>query len=253
MKATDAHGSRIYPTRLPLRSLCQPDNRWLLPAHAQFGSDTVHCIPRASYGRCQANPAALFSQVATCNRSLLTLCIVSSSVSYSCTGAVPSPCPKQNSAVPVPAPYHAAMRRARSSPPLTASPFVTVPDSPAPRSCEGACTSLAPVLAAPATDPMPECSTEAPHRCPSPHLPAAMLRPSSLCPPWLRVWSACKPPPSNTKPRCGPPVGPPMLRYVHALISRLVQCALRHGSCLNCRAATATIWYRPTARSTSGA
>ena len=126
-------------------------------------------------------------------------------------------------------------RRSPSPPPFTASPL-TVPDSPSPRSPDGARTPLAPVLPAPATEPMPvECPTGAPHSCPSPPSspPRGEVTPEFAVPP-LAACPVCLQAPAS-QPQAEDAVFP-----CFALRSRLcclVQCALRHGSCPNCRAA----------------
>ena len=126
-------------------------------------------------------------------------------------------------------------RRSPSPPPFTASPL-TVPDSPSPRSPDGARTPLAPVLPAPATEPMPvECPTDAPHSCPSPPSspPRGEVTPEFAVPP-LAACPVCLQAPAS-QPQAEDAVFPCCAAFTH--LSCLVQCALRHGSCPNCRAA----------------
>ncbi|CAE7683973.1 unnamed protein product [Symbiodinium sp. CCMP2592] len=110
-------------------------------------------------------------------------------------------------------------RRAPSPPPLTASPL-TVPDSPSPRSPRGDRTPLAPVMAAPATAelmPMREGDVT----------PEFALPPLAACPVCLQA--------PSSQPQAEDAVFPCCAAFTH--LSCLVQCARRHGSCPNCRAA----------------
>ena len=95
---------------------------------------------------------------------------------------------------------------------------------------------LAPVLPAPATEPMPvECRTDAPHSCPSPPFspPRGEVTPEFAVPP-LAACPVCLQAPAS-QPQAEDAVFPCCAAFTH--LSCLVQCALRHGSCPNCRAA----------------
>ncbi|CAE7730172.1 unnamed protein product [Symbiodinium sp. CCMP2592] len=127
-------------------------------------------------------------------------------------------------------------RRAPSPPPLTASPL-TVPDSPSPRSPLGDRTPLAPVMAAPATaEPMPMRLAVAPDS-PPPSPPSSPregdVTPEFALPP-LAACPVCLQAPSS-QPQAEDAVFPCCAAFTH--LSCVVQCARRHGSCPNCRAA----------------
>ncbi|OLP76330.1 132 kDa protein [Symbiodinium microadriaticum] len=80
-----------------------------------------------------------------------------------------------------------------------------------------------------------ECRTDAPHSCPSPPFspPRGEVTPEFAVPP-LAACPVCLQAPAS-QPQAEDAVFPCCAAFTH--LSCLVQCALRHGSCPNCRAA----------------
>ena len=160
----------------------------------------------------------------------------------------------------VPAVATAMSRRALSPPPLTASPL-TVPDSPSPRSLHGDRTPLAPVMVAPATEPMPTRPVAADA------LPALFTPPRRSHAGVRFAFFGCVPglPASPLLPTPSRGCSLPMLRCIHAPIlpctvrtasrqlPKLVDHLPREPSIASRCRHMSTIGHRPRTRSTPAA